>query len=253
MSDESDRKHSIICRCDLCNPYPCGILAALNADDYTLGNLQCIPYNPPDAAYASIFPDNYLSALYSRMKSAGILSRTFCGMTYLTHDAILSYLATRPVFAAIQWAPDRRSFDTLGFGFIVTWNGVPPPAPGPRSAFAAYAMFPEAWGTPEAEMLGMLGLARMFYVYKLQDVFGQRYARNALTARFMARYGFRDIGTVPDFLLDKRDGALVMSDGVISRLTQPDFVRYVEGQYLSLCAPKAPVASERAIVDGRQG
>jgi hypothetical protein len=209
-------------------------LDTLAAADFSLGNCQVIPYNPPVAATAHLFPDDYLSTLYSHMKSALILERTMCGMRDLSHNAITAYLASKPVFAAVEWSPDHSHFHTLGFGFIVNWVGIPYPAPGPRSAFAAYAMFPDSWGTPEAEVLAMLGLARMFHTYSLQSLYGQRYIRNALTARFMSRFGFKDIATLPDFLLHLNGNGVELSASVVSHLTLRDFTDYVALQLQSV-------------------
>jgi len=217
------------------------VLQALADDDYRMGNLQAIPYNSllrnDDHP---LFEDNFLSTLYADSKAAGILPRTFCGMTNLSHDAIVSYLASKKVVALVEWGERdtiaEGTFVIAGYAFVVAWVGVAPPELGPRSAFAAYAYLPEYWGLPAAETLGMLGLAHLFHVYKLQSIFGQRYADNALTARFMARYGSHDIGTIPGFILDKgeRDGQRRLIDCVLSRLTREDFVSYVERRLLAM-------------------
>jgi len=207
---------------------------ALAAEDFSLGNCATIQYNPPLPGFAHLFPDDYLSTLYVRMKESLILARTMCGMRDLSHNAITSYLASKPIFAAVEWTPDRSRFTTLGFGFIVNWIGVPYPAPGPRSASAAYAMFPDSYGSPEAEILAMLGLARMFHTYSLQSIYGQRYIRNALTARFMARFGFKDIATLPDFLIHRNGNGEELTGCVVSHLTRQDFAGYVSRQLASV-------------------
>lgn len=211
-------------------------ISILKDADFTLGNCAVIPYNPPVPAYAPLFPDDYLSQLYSRMKSAHILETTMCGMPSLGHNPIVTYLAGKPVFAAVEWDQGHISFRTLGFGFIVQWIGIPPPNDGPRSAFAAYAFFPEAWGQPEAEVLAMLGLARMFSTYSLRSVYSQRYAVNRLTARFTKRFGFKDIATIPELLLHKNGTGFEFTDCVASRLTRDDFSDYVAGQLSSIAA-----------------
>lgn len=209
-------------------------IAALAADDFSIGNCQVLQYNPALPGTAHLFPDNYLSTLYARMKSSLILERTMCGMQNLSHDAICTYLSAKPVFAAVEWNPDRTQFQTLGFGFIVAWIGIAPPAPGPRSAFGAYSMFPESWGSPEAEVLAMLGLARMFHTFALQSVYGQRYIRNALTARFMQRFGFKDIATLPDFITHRNGNGIELGTCVVSHLTRRDFSDYVSRQLQSI-------------------
>lgn len=211
-------------------------IAALAADDFSVGLCQVLPYNPPVPSTSHLFPDDYLSTLYSRMKSSLILDRTMCGMINLTHNAITAYLASKPIFAAVEWNPDHSRFQTLGFGFIVDWVGIRPPTPGPRSAFAAYAMFTNSWGTPEAEVLAMLGLARMFQTYALQSIYGQRYIRNALTARFMSRFGFKDIAVLPDFLLRQNGSGVELGGCVVSRLSRQDLCDYIVRQMSSVSA-----------------
>jgi len=253
--------HAVNCGnpiCKICYPAPdpsVDILAALNADNYRLGNLQIVQYDPHNIHIARYLPDNFLSQLYLRMKADKILTRTFCGMQDLSHDAIVKYLSGHPLFMAVEWREDTYNEDTynegacnresklsphlLGFGFIVTWIGVPPPNLGPRAAFGAYGFFRESWGQPEAEILGMLGLAKMFYQYKLSAIWGQRQAFNRLTAKFMARYGFRDIVSLPEFILYNQRGEGNHSEPVlgsceVSRLTRKDFTLYVEKMLATL-------------------
>jgi hypothetical protein len=88
-------------------------------------------------------------------------------------------------------------------------------------------MFPECWGSAEAEVLGMLGLAQMFHLYSLQAMYGQRYIRNELTAKFMGRYGFRDMSVLPDFMLCQNGSGLELGGCVVSRLSCEDFSSYV--------------------------
>ena len=206
----------------------------LAAADFSGGLCQVLQYNPPLPGTAHLFPDDYLSTLYARMKSASILERTMCGMRELSANAIVPYLATKPVFAAVEWSPDHSKFTTLGFGFIINWIGIPYPAPGPRSAAGGYCMFPDAWGTPEAEILSMLGLARMFHTYSLQSLYGQRYIRNALTARFMGRFGFKDIAVLPDFITHRNGNGVELGACVVSHLTRQDFADYVSRQMASV-------------------
>jgi hypothetical protein len=211
---------------------PVDVLLALADDSYRLGQLQALPYvrNRTD-----IFPHDLLPQLYSRSRSAHILSRVFCGMRDLSADAIIPYLASKPVTLLVRWDDSNARYDVLGYSFIVTWIGVPPPEPGPRSAFAAYGYFPESWGSPDITTLSMLGLAYMFHFYKLQSIGGQRHNANVLTARFMRQFGFRDLFTMPEYLLDRRaDGALEMADCTISRLTRAEFVEYVERRLVEM-------------------
>src|SRR5579872_3089224 len=211
-------------------------ISSLASTDFSLGNCQVLQYNPPLPGTAQLFPDNYLSALYSRMKASLTLERTMCGMLNLSHDAIVSYLASKPLFAAIEWDQYHTRFQTLGFGFIVAWIGPPPSTPGERSAMGGYSMFPESWGSPEAEVLAMLGIARMFHTYSLQSLYGQRYIRNALTARFMQRFGFKDLATLPDFMPHRNGNSNgpSLAPCVVSRLSRLDLNDYVARQMASI-------------------
>lgn len=226
--------------CDICYPLPLpDVLDALNADDYRIGQLQCLPYTIPglnrDTAYNGLFSEDWLSLLYLRMKHEGVLERTFCGMLNLSHDAVLCYLMGKPVFAVVRWHEDNQAFDTVGMGWIGTWSGIAPPMIGPRCAFSAYVLFREMWGQPAGEVVTMLGLARMFRSYRLDSILGQRYATNGLTARFMSKFGFRDIGTLPRFMLRKNaQGDPELVDCVASRLSRKDFVRYVEDKLIEI-------------------
>jgi RimJ/RimL family protein N-acetyltransferase len=216
-------------------------IADIAAVDFSLGNCQAIQYSPAVPATAHLFSDDYLSSIYAHLKSSLTLERTFCGMQNLSHDAIVSYLASKPVIALVEWNPDHTRFRTLRFSFIVAWIGVPPPAVGPRSAFGAYSLFPDAWGTPEAEVLAMLGLARIFHTYSLQSLYGQRYIKNALTAKFMRRFGFNDLVTLPDFILHRNDNgsSVDLGECVVSRLTRADFEKYAAEQLRSIASAVA--------------
>lgn len=230
------------CSCDICNPVPLDVLSALHADDYRLDldlnservSLQVVPYEPLNPAYGPLVPHDFLSRSWIRLRDDRILRPLFCGLTNLSHDAIVAYLASKPLLIGGEWTGDSRQFRPLALGFIVTWIGVAPPQPGPRSAFAAYALFREAWGTEKGVWLGMLGLARMMRTWNLSAIYGQRYLHNRLTSRFMARYGFEDIGVVPEFLLEARAGQLRLTDCAISRLRRQDLVLYVETKLVSL-------------------
>src|SRR5437588_3452336 len=207
------------------------ILNALKDDLYRIGDLQVLLY---DKARVNIFPEGYLSKLYQlcklsgRRNKLGILPQLFCGMPDLSHDAITTYLASRPVLVFVIWSGE--SFFEAGFAFPtalpVAGNRVGPE----RSLFVGYGMFKGVWGKPEAEILGMLGLAYFFLEYALGAVHSVRYCWNDLTARFVRRYGFRDVGTIPRYMLE--DGKLVPA--VASSLLVEDFEFYVERKLVEL-------------------
>ena len=216
------------------------ILEAFKEDEYRLGDLQVRMYTPQTRDQ---WPIDFLGQLYfkllgdrygNRPNGTGILEVLFCGMSDLSYPAIVGYIANRPLVVLGVWEPiefeegygpvlptdPTHTFREAGFAFPVTLTGEAPD----RSGFFGYGIFREFWGNPMMEPLVMLGLAAIFSEFKLEAVHGLRYAQNDLTARYVRRYGFRDNGTIPAYML--RKGKLVSA--VSSTLMREDFERYVE-------------------------
>jgi hypothetical protein len=183
-----------------------------------------------------------------------------CGMVDLSRDAMISYWATRNPLLLLtldhksysaKSVLDVRSSPILtdgtivaGFSFItafqgaaISLNGGPQPM-GERSALGAYLYFRPFWGTPEIEILNLLGLSLYFHNYKLSAIHGQRFAYNVATEKFMRRFGSRDVGTLQRFLADRKDGRadgeIILSDCIVSELLRENFIEYVSRQLLSL-------------------
>lgn len=194
-------------------------------EDYAWGSLQVIKYdwrNP-------IFKQPYLYNLYERTRLSGrrrmgSLPSLFCGMPNLSPDAICAYLHSvgpvimgewRPSSAIIDpndpLPPDFESliqpeFHALGYFFpsVITQS-----RDGQANmAMGAYCFFPESWSSPKQLILTYLGLAYFFREFRLVNLHGIRYADNKLTARWMGRFGFRDIGTLPNYMIDQFNGQL---------------------------------------------
>ena len=204
------------------------ILEAFREDQYRLGELQVRMYTPQTRDQ---WPEDFIGQLYMKLKGdrygnrpngTGILEYLFCGMSDLSYPAIVGYIANRPLVVLGVWErdPEGDFFREAGFAFPVTLTGEAPD----RSGFFGYGIFREFWGNPMMEPLVMLGLAAIFSEFKLEAVHGLRYAQNDLTARYVRRYGFRDNGTIPAYML--RKGKLVSA--VSSTLMREDFERYVE-------------------------
>jgi hypothetical protein len=208
----------------------------------------------------------------------GILPDAQCGMLDLSRDAITSYWYSRRITLVVYGggggdgesgatstststststvpAPAPRNPAALladgseiaGFTYITTMVGVPydfsnfggPQPGGPRAALAAYAFFRPWWGSTEQHVLAMLGLAYLFHTFKLTAIHGQRNIRNALTARFMSKFGFRDTGVIPRFLMDWVPPADIPVRGklvscVVNSLLREDFEAYVTNQFRGL-------------------
>lgn len=208
------------------------ILNVLREDNYRVGNCQVILY---DRKRIDVFPEGYISQLYQLCKLSGhhnklgILPNLFCGLPDLSHDPITCYLANRPILVPVIWTdPDR--FLSAGLAFPTTVPVLGTRSGQHRSVFMGYGLFRGVWGKPEAEILGMLGLAYFFLEYDTTAIHGLRYADNALTARFTHQFGFKDNGSIPRYLL--RDGELVT--GVSSTLLIEDFEQYVEKKLVEL-------------------
>ena len=205
------------------------ILEVLKDDNYKIGPLQAIQY---DRKRTALFPEGYIGGLYWRMrgnrfnerKGNGVLETLFCGMADVSFDAIVPYLAARPLLVLGEWkGENEETFEPAGLVFpVLTIGG----AATERSVFAGYTMFRPYWGSPYSEVLGMLGLAYFFVELQLEAILGVRYSGNVSSASFVRRYGMRDCGVIPKYML--RDGKLV--SGTVSILERSDFERYVENE-----------------------
>jgi hypothetical protein len=210
------------------------ILEVFRADSWTLGNCSVQVY---DRRKKDVYGDHYLRHLYdeclrSRPSSPfGILPESLCGFSDLTADSVCSYLAGRPALLLLCIHTSTAEFTPVGFAYPTMICGAPLSVKdGERSMFAGFIFFKSAWGTPELEVLGMLGLAYLFSQFRLLAVHGQRTISNRLAARYMARFGARDMGTIPYYML--QDGKLVSC--TVSTLLRTDFESYTRKQLLSL-------------------
>lgn len=191
-------------------------------DAYQWGDLQAIRY---DRTRTDLFPDDYLGHLYNlciqsrRRNGDGILSRLFGGNPESTFNAIIPYLAARPIIVMGKWS--GGAFSEYGFAFPTVYCGVRPPE---RAFICGFGFFRHSWGSEEQRILAMLGLALLFKEYELKSIHGTRYPDNVLAARFMAQFGFEDRGSLPNFQL--RHG--VLQPVIFSTLSREKF-----GQYLT--------------------
>jgi hypothetical protein len=208
------------------------VLLALKQDGFRIGDCEVMLY---DRSRTDVFPPGYLTKLWQLCKDSGrrsplgILPSLFCGMTDLSHDAITTYLATRPVIIAGIWIGPEE-FKEAGIGFPSTLPVIGNKTGPERALFAGYGLFKEVWGRPEAEILGMLGLAYFFVQFDVTAIHGLRYPSNGLTARFTRTFGFRENGLIPRYMMqgDKLVGA------VSSTLFIEDFEQYVEQKLVRL-------------------
>lgn len=222
-------------------------LEGIKEDGYRLGDYQAIRYDRE----SSLFGDSYLSRLYGLCRDAkrrsgdGILTTIFGGNPPSNFDAIVSYLAARPVIVMGEWV--EGEFREAGFTFPLITCG----APGipEKAIFAGYGFFPHVWGTPELPVMAMLGLCYLFQEFDVKAIHGTRYEENALTWRFTQQFGFKETGRVPYYQL--KNGKLV--DGIVTTLLRVDFEQYVE-QFLveQYRAEGEPVVEEsRATIEAQ--
>lgn len=196
------------------------MLEAIQAEGYRIGDLQAIIYDRNDH---SVFEEGFLARLYfmlrgdrySKREGDGILSALFCGMQDLSFDAIVAYLSTRPLCLMGEWKDGK--FDVAGLCFAVTMIGSG--KGNPKACFCGYGFKRESWGTENLETLALLGITVLFQEMDVLSIHGVRYASNDLTARFMGKFGFKDVGTIPRYML--RRGALV--DATVSTLSRETF------------------------------
>ena len=218
------------------------VLSALQEDHYKWGDLQCMRY------VKSEFPDDYLGTIHNRCRESrrrsgnGILDQLFGGNPASDFNSIVTYLAQRPVLLILgRWIDDK--FHELGFAFPTVSVGT---ANTEKSLIAGYGFFREVWGTEDQQILAMLGLAYFFKEFSLSAIIGNRYQENVLTAKFMARFGFKDCGEVPRFQLQ----GTKLVPMVVSALLREDFEEYVK-QFLIdeyRKANHAPAAEEKLTI-----
>ena len=207
------------------------VLLALKEDGYRIGNCQVVLY---DRKRVDVFPavicPSYatLQRIRPSQSKLGILPNLFCGMQDLSHDAITTYLANRPVLVLGIWT-SAEEFLECGMAFPSTLPVTGNPTGPERSMFAGYGFF-RLWGQPEAEILGMVGLAYFFNEFQVTAIHGLRYRENGLTARFVGQFGFKDNGFIPRYMM--QDGKLV--GAVCSTLLIEDFENYVGRKLLEL-------------------
>lgn len=194
-------------------------------ENYAWGSLQAIRYDPR----SDIFPQPYMWKIYELLRTSGrtrmgSLPQLFCGMPNLTPDAICHYMAQQQVVVLGEWRPNPSVpdpldplpedfealtapvFHPLGITFPATFTQ--DRTGQANSAMGAYGFFQEAWRTPKQLVLSYLGLSWLFYELRLVSLHGIRYADNKLTARWMSQFGFKDVGVLPDYMLDQFTGQL---------------------------------------------
>jgi len=142
-----------------------------------------------------------------------VLETLFCGMADLSFDSIVAYLSTVALVVMGRW--EGEQFKVAGICFPTTRIG----SGDQKACFAGYGFTREWWGTDEQELLAALGISVLFVEGDVLAIHGIRYETNSLTAKFMARFGFKDVGTIPMYFL--RRGKLV--GAVVSTLSREKF------------------------------
>jgi hypothetical protein len=199
------------------------VLGALKEDAYRWGDLQCIRY---DKTNKELFSDDYLGTLYNRCRESrrrsgnGILDQLFGGNPASDFPSIVTYLAQRPVLLILgKWVDGK--FHELGFAFPTVSLGTQSTE---KSLVAGYGFFKDAWSTEDQRIVTILGLAYFFKEFELKAIIGNRHKENVLTAKFMAKFGFKDCGEIPCFQLQ----GTKLVPLVISALLREDFEEHVK-------------------------
>lgn len=192
-------------------------LESIQASDYRIGGCQAIVYDP---AKGDIFEDGFIGRFYSLCRrgrhgdTPAVLHACFGGNPPATFNAIVPCLAARPFIVVGEWR--EGVFHPAGIAFIQIVCGT---AQTERAAFVGYLFLREFWGSEQIDTLMMLGLTILFQNYGLVAIHGTRYLDNTLTARFVARFGFRQVGEIPFYQL--RGEKLVPA--VVTTLLRSDF------------------------------
>lgn len=225
-------------------------LLALKNATYQIGALAVIPYDPnrPD-----IFPQPFLYNVYEKTRLSGrshlgSLPSLFCGMSNLTPDAICAYLAQQRVAIVGEWRSNPTPIDPLDplpddfdehmapyfhpLGYVFPTTFIRSADGLSNACFAGYCFFQEAWRTYQQRILTYLGIAYLFCEFHLVSLHGIRYHDNKLTARWMEQFGFRDIGTIPNFLTERGGGSLVAA--TFSTLPKAEFEEQLRQVFLAL-------------------
>lgn len=206
------------------------LIQALREDKYRYGDLQSIPYDPKNP----LFKEDYLHDLYFMLKGSrfhktrpgnGILDVLFCGMPDISYNTITAYLATHNLCVMGIWQPDG-TFSTAGIHFTPVRTVGPD---GESMCISGYGFLKDYWGTEEMETLTVLGIAQIFGELNVKSIHGIRYTTNEFTARYMAKFGFHDLCTIPNWML--RNGKLV--PGVLSTLSREEYERNLMERVLS--------------------
>lgn len=223
---------------------PIGLVAAAA---YQWQGCQVLKY---DRYRPEIFPQPYLADLYRRTGESGRspmggLPNLFCGMADLSMDAICKYLHDQGVYIIGEWrhnpsvidpndplpenfeALTHPYFHPLGY-FFVTGPVIRSRDSLSNALFAGYCFFQEAWRTPQQTVLMYLGLSYLFHEFSLVNIHGIRYADNKLTARFAGKFGFEDLGTIPNYMSKWPTGELTsMTVSTLARDVFEDKLRAV--------------------------
>jgi hypothetical protein len=196
----------------------------LFANDYRFGNCFVRVYDRRDSV---LFGDDFLLQLYRQTKST--LSATFCGMTDLTAPTICAYLNSRNplLLMCVDEPKDPKGFEVIGYSFPTIWAGPVmgriSPDPG-RSMLMGYSCLPAWYRSPEFVVGMMLTGIYYFNEFNVLSIHGQSYTFNHLSRKFLAQFGTKVVGLLPDFLFDGKR----MTASVQSCLTRTDFERYVK-------------------------
>lgn len=215
-------------------------LADLQAQDYRLGDCQAIRY---DRTRADLFSDGYLGRLYFLLKECGrhggdgILTAMFGGNPPSAFDAIIPFLAARPLIVLGTWKGGQ--FTEAGLCYPILYCGTQQTE---MAAFCGFGFLPPVWGSDELCTLGILGLAMLYQELNLVAIHGTRFPANMLAARFMEQFGFHTVGELPHYQL--QEGKLVPA--VIATCSRETFETVAAAYLRSFYPPEGPKSYQTA-------
>ena len=214
------------------------ILESLKLDNYRIGDLQAIAYDRRNPAFKPGFlSDLYFKFLhnrYNRRPGTGILENMLCGFEDVSHDAVIQFWLRTPLVILGIWKGEEFTPCGLCFPALIIGAGQEE-----RACYGGYGFLPEWWSSDEQEVLTILGISALFVEMQLKVLHGSRFETNDLTAKYMQRFGFRDVATLPAQMT--RGGKLV--SGVMSTLPREVFEQVVERMVLEAYRAKKSAVS----------
>lgn len=170
---------------------------------YGTKTLQIVPYMPGTPVYL----DSMMPHLYFSLKKEGKIAATFCGEDK-NLDEFISYFHRIKTAQILCRVKEDLKLDPVG----ISWVDLPRGVDGARACQCGMAFFGAVTRTPDAQMLGWLGLAYWFEDMMIDVLHGVQLKSNVAARNFALKLGFIEVAEVPywHYVDDKLEAARVM-------------------------------------------